>query len=247
MAKRTVFSKQNLVITSSIFVFYFLMKILILATTDSTWDYRAASRTSESNTLLTSSYLQYLFNGTNDSNMDNETCEWDALGVPGFIRAAGCNGRYCNSITCKKLLSGDTEAILAAADFTKLHRRKVLMDDQVLKFATNCSELYLQGRYQRVPLRPSDIDFPIAFNILVHMQAEQLERLLRAIYRPQNVYCIHVDAKASWTFHAAVEAIAKCFDNVFVATRRQRIVYAGFSRLQVNTSKYLFASKIEFA
>lgn len=166
--------------------------------------------------------------------MDNETCKWNILGVPGFVRTTGCTGRYCHSITCKKLLSGDAESVEAAADFTTSHRRKVLTDEQVLKLAMNCSELYSLGGYQRVPLRPSDTSFPLAFNVLIHMHAEQFERLLRAIYRPQNVYCIHIDAKASYSFHAAVTAIAQCFDNVFVATRRQRIVYAGFSRLQVN-------------
>ena len=39
--------------------------------------------------------------------------------------------------------------------------------------------------------------FPIAFSLLTYENLEQTERLLRLIYRPQNVYCIHVDAKAS--------------------------------------------------
>ncbi len=35
--------------------------------------------------------------------------------------------------------------------------------------------------------------FPLAFSVLLYEEAEQAERLLRAVYRPHNVYCIHVD------------------------------------------------------
>ena len=35
--------------------------------------------------------------------------------------------------------------------------------------------------------------FPIAYSLLMHKEVEQAERLLRAIYRPQNSYCIHID------------------------------------------------------
>jgi len=38
-------------------------------------------------------------------------------------------------------------------------------------------------------------DFPLAYNVLTHSNANQLVRLLRAIYRPHNVICVHVDAK----------------------------------------------------
>ena len=30
---------------------------------------------------------------------------------------------------------------------------------------------------------------------------EQLERLLKLVYRPQNVYCIHIDYKSSFEVH----------------------------------------------
>ena len=37
-------------------------------------------------------------------------------------------------------------------------------------------------------------EFPIAFSILYYKDLVQVERLLRAIYRPNNVYCLHMDA-----------------------------------------------------
>lgn len=76
--------------------------------------------------------------------------------------------------------------------------------------------------------------FPIAYSILTYNNIEQFERLLKAIYRPHNVYCIHIDAKSPPIFHQAVKSIVQCFDNVFVASKLERIIYAGFSRLKAD-------------
>jgi len=81
---------------------------------------------------------------------------------------------------------------------------------------------------------PEAEDFPIAYNILTHSNANQLLRLLRAIYRPNNVVCIHVDTKASESYRSAVDAIQRCFDNVRLASRMETIVWAGYSRLQAD-------------
>jgi hypothetical protein len=67
--------------------------------------------------------------------------------------------------------------------------------------------------------------FPLAFVILVDNNVEQLERLLRLIYRPHNVYCIHVDAKSSSKFKAAIESILNCFDNVFIPTKTESVFW----------------------
>jgi len=52
----------------------------------------------------------------------------------------------------------------------------------------------------------------------VCVDVEQTERLLRLIYRPHNVYCIHVDAKSTAELRHSLETIASCLDNVFLAT-----------------------------
>ncbi|XP_076813405.1 beta-1,3-galactosyl-O-glycosyl-glycoprotein beta-1,6-N-acetylglucosaminyltransferase-like [Clavelina lepadiformis] len=76
-------------------------------------------------------------------------------------------------------------------------------------------------------------DFPIAYSILAHQNAHQLMLLLSAIYAPHNVYCIHIDLKSTSMFEAVKET-ASCFSNVFLATKREDVVYAGFSRLQAD-------------
>ena len=45
------------------------------------------------------------------------------------------------------------------------------------------------------------------------MQAEQL---LRAIYRPQNIYCINVDYSSPRDIHDGMQAIARCFHNIII-------------------------------
>jgi Core-2/I-Branching enzyme len=70
-------------------------------------------------------------------------------------------------------------------------------------------------------------DAPLVVKLLL-----QVERLLRLIYRPQNVYCIHVDAKSSASVHRAIRAIASCFNNVILASEFIDIHWGEYSLLE---------------
>lgn len=96
------------------------------------------------------------------------------------------------------------------------------------------------------PLSQEEEDYPLAFILTVHKEFELFVRLLRAIYMPQNVYCIHVDAKATTKYQAAVQKLVSCFHNVFLSSHSETVTYAGFSRLQadLNCMKDLTKSKI---
>ena len=109
-------------------------------------------------------------------------------------------------------------------------------DSDLIELTANCTEFRrTRGFHWNVSSSRNDADdFPLAFNILAHRDADQLARLLRAIYRPQNVYCIHVDARSSSNFQSAVRHLAACFHNVRLASRLELIVYAGYSRLQAD-------------
>lgn len=63
---------------------------------------------------------------------------------------------------------------------------------------------------------------------------QNFERLLRAIYAPQNIYCVHVDKKSKASFHSAVRAIVSCFPNVFMVSQPVNVVYASWSRVQAD-------------
>lgn len=240
MASRIVCSRNGLIAFTAGFSFYFFMKYYLISASVGPGDTEEHRHLSAVDggvhyTPVPTYKTVTSINSSLESLFGNESCRVSVLGPPPFVRAAGCNNGECDMITCKRLLVGDEEAVAAAVKFTNSHERKVLRETEVLSNALNCEEFRKRGGYRDTPVRPSDTEFPIAFSILVHWHLEQFERLLRAIYRPQNAYCIHVDAKTSWTFHSAVASIAQCLGNVYVATRRQVVVYAGFSRLQVRS------------
>ncbi|KAG8575929.1 hypothetical protein GDO81_009709 [Engystomops pustulosus] len=70
--------------------------------------------------------------------------------------------------------------------------------------------------------------------MVIHEKIEMFERQLRAIYAPQNIYCIHVDEKSPEIFKKAVRAISSCFDNVFVASKLEKVIYASWLRVQAD-------------
>ncbi|XP_075903034.1 beta-1,3-galactosyl-O-glycosyl-glycoprotein beta-1,6-N-acetylglucosaminyltransferase-like [Nelusetta ayraudi] len=66
------------------------------------------------------------------------------------------------------------------------------------------------------------------------VQVQNFEHLLRAIYAPQNVYCVHVDTKSAASVRAAIEGIVSCFPNVFLVSQPVRVVYGSWSRVQAD-------------
>ena len=52
---------------------------------------------------------------------------------------------------------------------------------------------------------------------------------MRAIYQPQNLYCIHVDVKSSLLFHQAIRSIVGCFDNVWIASKLHKVKWGDVS------------------
>ena len=49
----------------------------------------------------------------------------------------------------------------------------------------------------------------------------------------KNLICIHVDLKADERFLNALEELANCFGNVFLATKRENVIYTHISMIQV--------------
>ncbi|XP_060607127.1 beta-1,3-galactosyl-O-glycosyl-glycoprotein beta-1,6-N-acetylglucosaminyltransferase-like [Ruditapes philippinarum] len=95
----------------------------------------------------------------------------------------------------------------------------------------NCSSFIDERGYITHPLTTEEQQFPIAFSILMYKNVEQVERLLRAIYRPQNIYCIHVDSKTNIEIYGALSGISQCFENVFVLRKRINVIWGKMSVL----------------
>lgn len=139
-------------------------------------------------------------------------------------------------INCSRIAQGDQEAVTVALldnlDFKK--KRKPFTDTDYLNMTRDCEHFKAQRKFIQHPLSKEEADFPLAFSMVVHEKIENFERLLRAVYAPQNIYCIHVDEKSPETFKEAVKAIISCFPNVFMASKLVRVVYASWSRVQAD-------------
>ncbi|CAH8452720.1 unnamed protein product [Heterobilharzia americana] len=86
-----------------------------------------------------------------------------------------------------------------------------------------CSEFKLFQGYT-VHSSMEEEQFPLAFSLAIHENIRQVSRLLRLIYRPQNLYCIHVDSKSPQQFYDEVTALSRCFgSNVMVIDRSESV------------------------
>jgi len=128
-----------------------------------------------------------------------------------------CPGRVNNDDdetdwhTCQPLISGNTRS--------KTRPNTLISATDYMWRTENCDCFLSDLDYFVSPEDTTDEErrFPIAFSLLTYENLEQTERLLRLIYRPHNIYCIHVDAKSSAEVRNGLEAIASCLDNVFIA------------------------------
>ncbi|XP_053380435.1 beta-1,3-galactosyl-O-glycosyl-glycoprotein beta-1,6-N-acetylglucosaminyltransferase-like [Mercenaria mercenaria] len=143
--------------------------------------------------------------------------------------------RLVQDVNCAAILNGEKSEINKAIELMKTgnYSRKLIADKDYIQLATSCAVFKSSRGYYNL-VSPEEAEFPVAYSILLYKDVEQAERLLRAIYTPQNYFCLHVDADSKQEVHDAVQGIANCFDNVFVVSRKEFIVYAGFTRLQAD-------------
>ncbi|XP_062985428.1 beta-1,3-galactosyl-O-glycosyl-glycoprotein beta-1,6-N-acetylglucosaminyltransferase [Elgaria multicarinata webbii] len=147
-------------------------------------------------------------------------------------------GEYPNNyINCSKILQDDQEEIqkvkleLLTVSFRK---RPKLTSNDYINMTKDCPSFIKSRKYIMEPLSKEEAMFPIAYSIVIYHKINMFDRLLRSIYAPQNHYCIHVDKKSPESFLAAVKGIASCFDNVFIASQLESVVYASWSRVQAD-------------
>ncbi|XP_034297029.1 beta-1,3-galactosyl-O-glycosyl-glycoprotein beta-1,6-N-acetylglucosaminyltransferase 4 [Pantherophis guttatus] len=118
----------------------------------------------------------------------------------------------------------------------EIKKKKIidLEDEDVIAMTSNCQEYRTIREYHLKAVSPEEEEFPVAYSLVVHKDAIMVERLIHTIYSSQNVYCIHYDQKSSDTFKQALENLAKCFSNIFIASKLEVVVYAYISRLQAD-------------
>ena len=76
-----------------------------------------------------------------------------------------------------------------------------------------------------------EIRFPIAFTISFYRDPEQFLHLFRAIYRPFNLYCLHVDLKSDKNVHDLALDLSRKYKNVILPKKFIKVVHSEFSVL----------------
>lgn len=135
---------------------------------------------------------------------------------------------------CNALLAGNEDEIIFTQEMLYKEVRHQIRDGDYAVMTQNCINFVTQRQYPMEPFSKEEAKYPLAYILTVHKNAEQVERLLRAIYSPQNVYCLHVDENSPHTLQEALSSIAECFPNVFIVSEAVSVVYAGFSRLEAD-------------
>ncbi|XP_037621889.1 beta-1,3-galactosyl-O-glycosyl-glycoprotein beta-1,6-N-acetylglucosaminyltransferase 3-like [Sebastes umbrosus] len=151
---------------------------------------------------------------------------------------------------CSAIFSGDVEGKKDKLEMllTSKKRKTLLSEDFYLNVTQDCPSYIERRGFFTEPLSEEEKDFPIAYSMVIHEKIEMFERLLRAVYTPQNIYCVHVDQKSPKEFQKAVEAITSSFPNVFIASRLERVIYTSWSRVQadLNCMKDLLNSPVQW-
>ena len=152
------------------------------------------------------------------------------------LQESSVPGRKVYEIDCRAIIKGNKYEIKKGINLmtNKSYSRPIVSESDYINMTNDCDDFISTRGYHDQTVSREELEFPIAYSILLYQDVEQTERLLRAIYKPQNYYCLHVDADSDQTVHQAVDGIAGCFDNVFVVTRKEYIVYEGFARLQAD-------------
>ncbi|XP_026108283.1 beta-1,3-galactosyl-O-glycosyl-glycoprotein beta-1,6-N-acetylglucosaminyltransferase 4-like [Carassius auratus] len=132
----------------------------------------------------------------------------------------------------------------------ELRRKNIVEagDGSIVSFTADCKNYIEQRGYNEVMITDEECSFPIAYSLVVHKNSAMVERILRAIYTPNNIYCIHYDQKSSKDFIAAMMNLEKCFPNVFVASKIESVQYAHITRLNadLNCLSDLLSSEVKW-
>nr|XP_017528913.2 beta-1,3-galactosyl-O-glycosyl-glycoprotein beta-1,6-N-acetylglucosaminyltransferase 7 [Manis javanica] len=162
---------------------------------------------------------------------------------PTYPAVAEC-GFYPDEL-CSALFEGKGAAPQIAKFCKQPHGPEILAH---LRTPGNCSRISQALHFITRPLSAEEGNFSLAYIVTIHKELAMFVQLLRAIYVPQNVYCIHVDDKAPKKYKTAVQTLVNCFENIFISSKRGKVAYTGFTRLQadINCMKDLIHSKFQW-
>ena len=135
---------------------------------------------------------------------------------------------------CRLLQSGSRSEISRVKSTLKSWSNSE-SEQQWIQRMSNCSNV-IEEFSNNFYISQEEIDFPLAYIFIVYTNARQVVRLLKAIYRPHNLYCIHPDARRGEEFARVFRQISKCLDNVFVASKLEKVYYGHHSIMDAQLS-----------
>ncbi|KAM8859539.1 beta-1,3-galactosyl-O-glycosyl-glycoprotein beta-1,6-N-acetylglucosaminyltransferase-like isoform 1-T2 [Spinachia spinachia] len=168
-----------------------------------------------------------------------------------WLNYGDADGGPENKCDCPAILQGDSEALEQAKALTTsmdFQKGIKIPDEYYTNASQDCRTFKASRKYLTFPLSRVEEDFPLAYSMVVYHKVQNFERLLRAIYAPQNIYCVHVDKKSDASVYSAISAITSCFPNVFMVSQRVDVVYAAWPRVQadINCMADLYNAKTKW-
>ncbi|XP_067674440.1 beta-1,3-galactosyl-O-glycosyl-glycoprotein beta-1,6-N-acetylglucosaminyltransferase-like [Haliotis asinina] len=143
-----------------------------------------------------------------------------------------CPRIHVTSVSCNALFDGDVVETERVKAVMAKQTRQQKPAELYIELTQNCDTFKRKRGYITKTLTKEEEHFPLAFTLLMFKDVEQVDRLLRAVYRPQNYYCVHVDSKAEAKVKDAMRGIVGCFDNVFFSSRSVDVQWGTYSVLE---------------
>ena len=184
-------------------------------------------------------FLKYLTPPVNSTDLFPKTNDNNTICSPPKFYPQVHLLQYLNpsiKTSCKRLFIGDKKERQRTRKILKSWRPPT--DKETIKSLTNCLLTrtdFLNNFY----ISETERNFPLAFQMLLYYQKNLLLqhiRLLKYLYRPHNIYCIHIDKKSPKWWIDGLRQFTKCFSNIFISTKQVHIVYATVSILDAHLS-----------
>ena len=146
-----------------------------------------------------------------------------------------CEKSESASLDCRLLAQQDAKQLARAkCIFQERKQSGTVPDSHYIHSTRHCDRFIRERGYLMNPASVEERNFPLAFSIRMHDNVAQAEHLLRAIYRPHNVYCIHIDRASAPIVQTAMRSIISCFPNVFVSSLYEDFVYRSYSPVKAD-------------
>jgi len=157
---------------------------------------------------------------------------YSSLGSLSPVLSAG-GGATTQPINCSALFRADTTQLRHASQLKQCKQINTQSNEDFIEATEKCEDFVHKQGYMTKSSSDEEVAFPIAFSILTYENLAQTERLLHAVYQPQNIICIHPDRNSDRKFRDALQAITGCLpDNVFVIEDPVRMRWAEFPILE---------------